>query len=325
MASTLYRWDDAGAPKVYGVSNSVPELLKACLVDGYGSKAGLGWTVEFEDATAGKIVFRNNSTTGTGTYLRVVHHSGDSYCYGGRTAYLQGYESMADIDNGVNGCCNTAATMAYIQASSTTTTVNARPWILVGDDRAFHLVIFYSESNGTSANSFVSPVWGVDSAVMYSRHCFVGDFDTYATGDTKNFAIIASNSQSSYDYFGQITALNGTTKTGHHALCSMDGTTYNTGFIVLQTLTSITSFGGASYSNIADWNEGLILNDCIINNGVANTIRGKIPGVAFPSTPDPWGWFETFTHEGKTYFGIKRHAYSTECRLAFIIGEGFRD
>ena len=48
MASpvTIYRWDDVGAPQIVdGKPSEYMNMLKKCLVEGYGSKASLGWTV----------------------------------------------------------------------------------------------------------------------------------------------------------------------------------------------------------------------------------------------------------------------------------------
>jgi len=39
---TLFRSDDTGAPTLSGTEGSLIDVLKACLVDGYGAKAALG-------------------------------------------------------------------------------------------------------------------------------------------------------------------------------------------------------------------------------------------------------------------------------------------
>jgi hypothetical protein len=59
MAVTIYRSTDAGAPAfpASGAQNGagyIMDVMKACLVDGYGSKPGAGWTLDYEDTTAGK-------------------------------------------------------------------------------------------------------------------------------------------------------------------------------------------------------------------------------------------------------------------------------
>lgn len=66
--ATIYRSTDTGAPSLppfgnYNSAGFVIDLLKACLVDGYGSKIGAGWTVDYEDTTAEKrrIAFSNGN------------------------------------------------------------------------------------------------------------------------------------------------------------------------------------------------------------------------------------------------------------------------
>ncbi|WP_417217858.1 hypothetical protein [Alcanivorax sp.] len=67
--ATVYRSTDTGAPTYPasaangGGAGALMDILKACLVDGFGSKPGAGWTVDYEDATAEKrrIAFSNGN------------------------------------------------------------------------------------------------------------------------------------------------------------------------------------------------------------------------------------------------------------------------
>lgn len=59
MAVTIYRSTDSGAPALPANANYVGasfymDIIKKCLVDGYGSKAGAGWSLVYEDTTANK-------------------------------------------------------------------------------------------------------------------------------------------------------------------------------------------------------------------------------------------------------------------------------
>lgn len=53
---------DAGAPQLADVNGAIKTILKACLVTGYGDKAGAGWTALFDDAF--RIVLRRPLRTG---------------------------------------------------------------------------------------------------------------------------------------------------------------------------------------------------------------------------------------------------------------------
>lgn len=59
MAVTIYRSTDVGAPALpasanYASANFYIDLIKKCLVDGYGSKSGAGWSTVYDDTTTGK-------------------------------------------------------------------------------------------------------------------------------------------------------------------------------------------------------------------------------------------------------------------------------
>ena len=74
VAPTVYRWDDAGAPVPPGSNNNhnqanyLGDILRACLVNGYGSKVGQGWyELDFVPATSsssGRLVLENGPQTG---------------------------------------------------------------------------------------------------------------------------------------------------------------------------------------------------------------------------------------------------------------------
>ena len=49
MPVTLYRSTDDDAPAL--TKSNLSLILKACLVTGYGSKPGAGWTMPHEDAS----------------------------------------------------------------------------------------------------------------------------------------------------------------------------------------------------------------------------------------------------------------------------------
>ncbi|MCH4294229.1 hypothetical protein MJ923_07910 [Shewanella sp. 3B26] len=54
-----YRWDDPGAPQLV---NRTPaewiDVFKKCLVDGYGTKPGAGWSVAFENEASKQVMFQ---------------------------------------------------------------------------------------------------------------------------------------------------------------------------------------------------------------------------------------------------------------------------
>ena len=90
MPVTLYRSTDDDAPAL--TKSNLSLILKACLVTGYGSKPGAGWTMPYEDAAASKRVLAPAKSGELDSYLRVHDQSGVSR--------VAAYRQMSDIDNG---------------------------------------------------------------------------------------------------------------------------------------------------------------------------------------------------------------------------------
>ncbi|PTY38585.1 hypothetical protein BGP77_11610 [Saccharospirillum sp. MSK14-1] len=99
---TLYQWMDESAPNPtrananYNSAVNFLDILRACLVDGYGSKPGAGWTLENWDMTPEKerAAFGNGNgiieviSTSTGSVTYVIHESVSQYGVG--NAYHDG-------------------------------------------------------------------------------------------------------------------------------------------------------------------------------------------------------------------------------------------
>ena len=64
----VYKWDDIGAPVFNKSTNALINIFKACLVTGYGTKPGAGWTAPYE--ASGIKVFRPQVSADTDFYLR---------------------------------------------------------------------------------------------------------------------------------------------------------------------------------------------------------------------------------------------------------------
>ena len=60
---------DAGAPQLADANGAIKTILKACLVTGYGDKAGAGWTALFDDAF--RIVLRRPLRTGNPPDIKI--------------------------------------------------------------------------------------------------------------------------------------------------------------------------------------------------------------------------------------------------------------
>jgi len=132
--STVYKSTDGNAPVLNGASGggSLANLLKKCLVEGYGEKVAAGWTLEHSNIAGTIIALRGNTLAGTGFFLQ-VNDSASNY------AAFRGYESMTAFDTGVLPFPFTSG--ISIQKSYTADTT-VRRWALVATDTIFYLFIY---------------------------------------------------------------------------------------------------------------------------------------------------------------------------------------
>ena len=89
MPVTLYRSTDDDAPAL--TKSNLSLILKACLVTGYDSKPGAGWTMPYEDAAASKRVFAPAKSGELDSYLLVHDNNG--------TSRVAAWRDYAAIDN----------------------------------------------------------------------------------------------------------------------------------------------------------------------------------------------------------------------------------
>ncbi len=145
MTVTVYRSTDAGAPLLTNSNGSLIAVLKACLVDGYGSKASAGWTAPF---TGTNLIAFKEGVGGNNRYLRVYDGGTDSS--GHRVANVRAYEAMTAVSTGTGPCptpgqvSGNGATLSYFQAGRSTPNVS---WIVVATPSFFHLIVEQGDDN----------------------------------------------------------------------------------------------------------------------------------------------------------------------------------
>jgi len=132
-----YTSEDAGAPVLSGQAGALIALLDKVLVDGYGSKAPLGWTKPYSGTN--KAVYRLDHTLNSGRYLR-VDDSNAQY------AIVNAYDAMSDVDTGIDGF-PAIATPRYWRKSNLSDT-SARSWAIYGDEAIFYPMLKWHPTNG---------------------------------------------------------------------------------------------------------------------------------------------------------------------------------
>jgi len=174
MGMTVYSSTDSGAPVLGNSNGSLIAVLKACLVDGYGSKTAAGWTRPY---TGTNLAAFKQGAGGNNRLLRVFDGGNDSF--GFRRIAVRGYEAMTAISTGTGPFPTTGMisgngpNFAYRSGSSGASAV---PWTLYADSKFFHLVVdAYPETPGAQVS-----------------YMGFGTFTSYLGGDAYGDVLIAS-------------------------------------------------------------------------------------------------------------------------------------
>ena len=169
----IYRNTDPSAPACSGVTGSLTTLLDAVLVNGYGAKAGLGWSIV--DSGTNWRVYRHNPVSGTGMYLYVNDAAAGSG--GAREALVRGYQTWDPATDSGTLPFPTVAQMSggIVWKKSNTADSTARPWMVIGNERCFYLFM--------DCNSGLRQVY------------FAGDTKSYKPGDARHYLVSGGMTQ----------------------------------------------------------------------------------------------------------------------------------
>ncbi|MEH6734032.1 MAG: hypothetical protein V7690_05250 [Shewanella sp.] len=173
---TLYKSTDVGAPQLDNTVTGFINVLKKCLVDGYGTKAGLGWSLDFEDVINYKAVFRNSTLNGgSGGYCQFM-----PAIAGSNTSSTLWFKA-ANYMGGIDGWVNPQPLRSFFINTS-----GYNGWVLIGTSRGFYFQRLYDNQLNHAAQN------------QYSNALFVGDIHSFHEPDLGCFAATA-NQQSSDD------------------------------------------------------------------------------------------------------------------------------
>jgi hypothetical protein len=303
-APIVYRWDDANAPVARGERRSLCDILHACLVTGYGAKAGAGWTREYVNATFDKAAFRNNTATGSGFYLQVngVGASAAS------KQKIMGYESMTDESTGQFPFSTAALAEFYV---SNTVDTTARPWVLVADDRFFYFTVWFGITAApTNSNNGKSDMLFGDIVKWYPSDAYACLLDIGSGVNGAGFLFTAPNDATG-DYAYMPRKISG----------------------VAAPVKPAYILGGGPGSHLSPgqygmvWNSGdpVLISRPHINNGEAYTFRGWVPGLYYPCHPyTAFGQLATLTIESKNYLVINGYLFGGSPGGFFIALDDWR-
>ena len=163
MAVRLFRSTDASAPALSNSNaGSLITILRACLVEGFGTRTSAGWTMPFSDLPNNKAAFQSVS----GDCIQIDDNS--DY----RWASALGFKTMSALDTGTEQYPNSDQVGAgneyrvYKRYSSDVSTSN---WAVIASDNWFY---FINHQKTTSPS--------------YPAGFFFGDYDCVNPSFTEN-------------------------------------------------------------------------------------------------------------------------------------------
>lgn len=120
---TVFRSSDANAPILTQAAGSLKNLLKACLVEGYGDKPSLGWKIAHQSTDGLTVAFASQDTTASQYCLKVDNS-------GATKAKLSAAQQMTDID-----------TLVKPWVTEQDYDLVGCEWMLIGHSKAFVLLL----------------------------------------------------------------------------------------------------------------------------------------------------------------------------------------
>jgi hypothetical protein len=285
----IYRSTDASAPVLDGTTASAAiNVLKACLVDGFGALAAAGWSLQYSGTN--KAVLRAGPSAAARASLRILDDG--SHAQGFREASWRVYMSMSDVDTGTDPTPTVAQEANGLQlARSSTLDATARPWIVLADPKT---VIFLTKPVAGNDNWWVHYAGEILTVTPGDawHACCIGNTVGTAVG-TSNHGFMQLKVPH-YDFatagsLGYIARLH----TGTGAAIGL-ARTAATGFIRQNTY----CLGHLPAVNPAD---GAVLQTeilCLTDTSV-NARRGTLRGIRIPLHDRAgWGNNTTFTGDG---------------------------
>ena len=279
-------------------------LLKACLVDGYGSKLAAGWTMPFANVDETKASFRNDSIIGTGMFLLV-----DNTLAATNDVRVTPYEVMTDIDNGSFPFCTVNAHFHWPSSHATTT---ARPWMIIADDRIAYILNY---------TSYTIPLAAVTT---YNTQATVfGDIISLHDPDPYGCVFIGNAASSVTSYMLHQNEHTVAITSSHYYARNIEGDVKNTTFAKNNGSGPSGVVMGQYGAPFGDGHATMITRPTL-SGGETYSIRGYLPGMWCPCHTYPYENFEIVEIDSKTFMAIDIYSYSIKGQFLMDIGETFR-
>ncbi|WP_428612885.1 hypothetical protein [Pseudoalteromonas sp.] len=203
---TIFRWDDTGAPQVTeGRPSEYLNIFKKCLVEGYGEKSSLGWSLLDEDTESPFCAFRNDISNGGSGGVAMFGNTSDDV---GQMVIVRGVQDYVDR----NSYTRSSPFHAFDRASSGSN-LN-KYWILIGTSTAFYFFCYSDssmESNKTGTRHIPSFFMGDIISLIPNDPapfiCISGSKDSTTT--SWSYSLIYKISESTMDKLSSIHPIDG--------------------------------------------------------------------------------------------------------------------
>lgn len=180
---SVYRSTDASAPILDKTAGCVANIIKACLVTGYGATAGAGWTMSHEDLATHTKVFDINNGLSPPISLRIYNDTGSEL-------NIQVAKDIVDA-NTVTKVMECDTTFKYLGE------VTTGEWLLIASDRGLWFFAQVNANGKTPTRSgsflFAGMVAGGTSSAFLLKHTG----GTYGVNLLRNLSITAPTKSSS--------------------------------------------------------------------------------------------------------------------------------
>ncbi|MBH0026274.1 hypothetical protein I6F53_04665 [Pseudoalteromonas sp. SWN29] len=152
QAVTVYRWDDEGAPQLDLNNGSMLQVLKKCLIDGYGTKQGAGWALNEISADNNNMIF---SPASQNWYYLLYDDARNSYLTN-KAAMIGAIDGWTDIENPVSSIHYEDWTGRISEDKGANQYLDKRgaTWCLIATSEWFYLMQT-GVASGTSAAAFI--------------------------------------------------------------------------------------------------------------------------------------------------------------------------
>ncbi len=319
-APKVYRWDDANAPVLAcnstDTSKSFVGLLKACLVDGYGSKTppGAGYSLEHESANGDAIAIKSKNVKANGFWFQIATADAYNATTGSDItfAYINMYEHMQSATTGKIG--GTADSLYRIAAGSNYTD-DPVPWVVVADDRFFYVFIYSDPAYRVSQSPTVATMLAESAGCAgdfisvkddpWSSLVWGYDYGGFRGGDFGLLMQYSVNATSDYMAIkravtGENAAVSGVVGHGGGPVCVYSREAPMGGV-------AVASHPSASYS---PGSALVIARPYLAEVGNNHLLRGFLPGLYYPCHDRPFNNLKEVNIAGANYLAINFRAYS---------------